>query len=177
MAEIVWLRFGRYPRRDSNPQPSGPKPDALSVELRGRVRPVRTEVYQSRLAAFDSRCRRWRPVGDSNVTLKPLHLGRNDPAAWRTAATGLVLAATIVGLAIVVGGTAARLLNPIGAVLWLASGVLLALSLPSVQRRALGWAVAIASGLILGALVRPSGLIEVALWFALAGAVVVIAAA
>jgi hypothetical protein len=111
------------------------------------------------------------------VTLKPLHLGRNDPAAWRTAATGLVLAATIVGLAIVAGGTAARLLNPIGAVLWLASGALLAVSLPSVQRRALGWAVAIAGGFILGALVRPSGLIEVALWFALAGAVVVFAAA
>ena len=110
------------------------------------------------------------------MTLKPLHLGRNDPAAWRTAATGLVLAATVVGLAIVAGGTAARLLNPIGALLWLASGVLLAVSLPSAQRRLLGSVVAIAGGFILGALVRPSGLIEVALWFALAGAVVVFAA-
>jgi hypothetical protein len=115
-------------------------------------------------------------MGDRFMTLKPLHLGRNDPAAWRTAAAGLVLAAAIVGLAIVVGGTTARLLNPIGAVLWLASGVLLAVSLPSAQRRLLGWVAAIAGGLILGAIVRPSGLVEVVLWFALAGAVVVFAA-
>lgn len=26
-----------YPRRDSNPQPLGPKPSALSVELRGQI--------------------------------------------------------------------------------------------------------------------------------------------
>jgi hypothetical protein len=88
-----------------------------------------------------------------------------------------VLSAAIVGLAIVVGGTTARLLNPIGAVLWLASGVLLALSLPSAQRRVLGWAAAIAGGFILGAFVRPGDLIEVVAWFALAGAVVVFAAA
>src|SRR5215212_7719950 len=110
------------------------------------------------------------------MTLKPFRLSRNDPAAWRTAAAGLVLSAAIVGLAIVVGGTTARLLNPIGAVLWLVSGVLLAVSLPAVQRNMFGWAAAIASGIILGALVRPSGLIEVVLWFALAGAVVVFAA-
>ena len=111
------------------------------------------------------------------MTLKPLHLSRHDPSAWRTAAAGLVLSATIVGLAIVVGGTAARVLNPVGAVLWLASGLLLAVSLPSAQRRALGWAAAIGGGFILGAFVRPSGLIEAIFWFALAGAVVVIAAA
>jgi len=110
------------------------------------------------------------------MTLKPLRLSRNDPTAWRTAAAGLVLSAAIVGLAIVVGGTTARLLNPIGAVLWLVSGVLLAVSLSAVQRNMFGWAAAIASGFILGALVRPGGLIEVILWFALAGAVVVFAA-
>ena len=110
------------------------------------------------------------------MTLKPLHFSRNDPTAWRTAAAGLVASAAIVGLAIVVGGTTARLLNPIGAVLWLASGVLLALSLPSPQRRVLGWVAAIAGGFILAALVRPSGLVEVVAWFALAGAVVVLAA-
>ena len=53
----------------------------------------------------------------------------------------------------------------------------LAVSLPSVQRPMLGWVAAIAGGFILGALVRPGGLIEVVVWFALAGAVVVIAAA
>src|SRR5688500_16726693 len=111
------------------------------------------------------------------MTLGPLHLSRNDPRSWRTAAVGLILAAAIVGLAIVVGGTTARVLNPIGAVLWLASGLLLAISLPSVQRHLLGWGVAVAGGVILGALGRPSGLIEVIVWFALAGAVVVFAAA
>ena len=110
------------------------------------------------------------------MTLNPLHLSRNDPAAWRTAAAGLVLSATIVGLAIVVGGAASRVLNPIGALLWVSSGVFLAVSLPSVQRQMLGWAAAIAGGFILGALVRPSSLFEAIVWFALAGAVVVFAA-
>jgi len=92
------------------------------------------------------------------------------------AAAGLILAAAIVGLAIVLGGTTARLLNPIGAILWLLSAVLLGLSLPPAQRQLWGWAAAIAGGFILGALVRPSGLVEVVVWFALAGAVVVFAA-
>ena len=111
------------------------------------------------------------------MTLGRLQLSRNDLRSWRTAGAGLTLAAATVGLAIVVGGTTARLLNPIGAVLWLASGVFLAVSLASVQREMLGWVAAIASGLILGALVRPSGLVEVVFWFMLAGVVVVFAAA
>ena len=111
------------------------------------------------------------------MTLRSLRLSRIDPDSWRTAAAGLVLSAAIVGLAIVLGGTTARLLNPIGAVLWLVSSVLLAISLPPVQRQIPGWIAAIAGGFVLGALVRPSGLIEVIIWFALAGAVVVFAAA
>jgi hypothetical protein len=111
------------------------------------------------------------------MTIGPLRLSRNDPRSWRTAAAGLVLSAGIVGLAIVLGGATARLLNPIGVVLWLVSAVLLGVSLPPVQRPMAGWAVAIAGGFILGALVRPSGLIEVIVWFALAGAVVAFAAA
>ena len=103
-------------------------------------------------------------------------IARDDPRTWRTAAAGLILAATIVGIAIVVGGPTARILNPIGAVLWLASGVLLALSLPIAERRLLGWVVAIASGVILGALVRPGSLTEAVIGFAIAGAVVVLAA-
>jgi len=111
------------------------------------------------------------------MTLRPLRLSRNDPNAWRTAAAGLLLSAAIVGLAIVLGGSTARLLNPIGALLWLVSAVLLGVSLPSVERPMLGWAAAIAGGFILGALIRPSGLIEVIVWFALAGAIAVLAAA
>ena len=101
---------------------------------------------------------------------------RDDPRSWRTAAAGLILVATVVGVAIVVGGTMARILNPIGALLWLASGVLLALSLPSVERRTQGYVVAIASGVILGALVRPGSLVEAVVGFAIAGAVVVFSA-
>jgi hypothetical protein len=111
------------------------------------------------------------------MTIGPLRLSRNDPRSWRTAAAGLALSAAIVGLAIVLGGATARLLNPIGAVLWLVAAVLLGVSLPPVQRPMEGWAAAIAGGFILGALVRPSGLIEVIVWFALAGAVVAFAAA
>jgi hypothetical protein len=110
------------------------------------------------------------------MTLKPLHLSRNDPRSWRTAAAGLFLAAAIVGLAIVLGGTTARPLNAIGAVLWLLSAVLLAVSLPPAQRQMPGWIAAIAGGFFLGALIRPSGLIEVIVWFAFAAAVVVFAA-
>jgi hypothetical protein len=111
------------------------------------------------------------------MTVRPLRLSRNDPRSWRMAAAGLVLAAAVVGLAIVVGGTTARSLNAIGAVLWLASGVLLSVSLPSAQRHMLGWVAAIAGGFILGALVRPGSLGEVIVWFALAGAIIVLAAA
>lgn len=103
-------------------------------------------------------------------------LARNNPRAWGAAAAGLVLAAAIVGIAIVGGGATARILNPIGAVLWLASGLLLGFVLPTAQRPFLGWVAALASGLALGAVVRPSGVIEVVVAFAIAGAVVVIAA-
>ena len=111
------------------------------------------------------------------MTLRPLRLSRNEPGSWRMVAAGLILSAAIVGLAIVLGGTTARLLNPIGAVLWLVSAVLLGVSLPRARHQMLGWTAAVASGVILGALVRPSGLIEIIVWFALAGAVIVFAAA
>jgi hypothetical protein len=110
------------------------------------------------------------------MTLRPLHLARSDLRSWRTAAAGLILAAAIVGLAIVLGGTTARMLNPVGALLWLASSVLLAISLPPAERPVPGWFAAIAGGVILGAVVRPGGIVEVIFWFALAGVAVVVAA-
>ncbi|MGH2617580.1 MAG: hypothetical protein ACRDJC_20295 [Thermomicrobiales bacterium] len=110
------------------------------------------------------------------MTLGPWRFARNDPTSWRTAAVGLILAATVVGIAIVVGGPEARILNGIGAILWVGSGVLLAFSLPPAQRQLAGWASALASGLILGAIVRPGGLLEAVVGFAVAGAVIVLAA-
>src|SRR3954468_21675718 len=135
---------------------------------------MRAEVYQSACAGFTMKHRRCREVmEEGTMTLRPLRLSRNDPDSWRTAAAGLILSAAIVGLALVIGGTTARLLNPVGALLWLVSAVLLVVSLPPTHRQMLGWTAAIAGGFILGALIRPSGLIEVIVWFALAGAVVV----
>jgi hypothetical protein len=110
------------------------------------------------------------------MTFGSLRLSRSDPNAWRIAAVGLLVAAAVVGVAIVAGGSAARALNPIGAILWLASGVLLALTLPEARRPAWGWAAALAGGFILGAVVRPGGLVEAIVAFAIAGALTAIVA-
>lgn len=110
------------------------------------------------------------------MTLGSLRLSRDDPHAWRVAAVGLFVAAAVVGVAIVVGGSAARAVNPIGAVLWVASGVVLALTLPEPRNQAAGWAATIASGFVLGAIVRPAEIGAAAFAFSLAGMFVVFAA-
>jgi hypothetical protein len=92
------------------------------------------------------------------------------------AAIGLFLAAAIVGVAIVIGGSTARALNGVGAIVWLASGVALAWSLPEPARRGAGWLAAIAAGLVLGILVRPGTLAPAIVSFAIAGAIVVLVA-
>jgi hypothetical protein len=92
------------------------------------------------------------------------------------AAAGLVVAAVVVGIAIVVGAPMSRVLNGIGALVWLGSGVFLALSLPAAPRAALGWAVAVLSGFLLGAVVRPGTPVEALIGFGLAGFAVVFAA-
>lgn len=92
---------------------------------------------------------------------------------WQVFGAGLVLAGLVVALAIIVGGSAARALNGVGAIIWIASGVLLALSLPRPDRPALAWAAALISGGLLGAVVRP-GEFPIAIFsFALAGALIV----
>jgi hypothetical protein len=110
------------------------------------------------------------------MAVRPIRIARADENSWRLAVAGLLLAAVIVGAAIAVGGAAARVLNALGAVLWLASGVVLARSLPLARRPALGWLVAVGSGVTLAALVRPGGLSEAVAAFAIAGALVVLAA-
>ena len=110
------------------------------------------------------------------MTIGPLRIARDDPNSWRVAAAGLLLAAALVGVAITIGGATARVINPVAALLWVGSGLWLALSLPPVHRPLAGWAAAVASGLVLGAIVRPGDLIEAAIGFALAGAVIVLAA-
>lgn len=93
---------------------------------------------------------------------------------WQLAVAGLVVAGLIVALAIVVGGTAARALNGVGALLWVASGVLLAVSLPRPERLGLAWLAAIVSGGLLGAIIRPSTFAVAIAAFAIAGAAVVL---
>lgn len=98
------------------------------------------------------------------------------PKSWRASAAGLVISAAIVGVAISVGGSTARVLNGIGAIVWLASAVFLALTLPAASNRLWGWTAALASGVLLGAVIRPGSPSEAVVWFFIAGALVVLAA-
>lgn len=105
-----------------------------------------------------------------------IHLFRKSPTAWRAGAAGLLLAAVIVGIAIMAGGAAARALNGVGAIVWLASAALLALTLPTPQRAQLGWLAAAVGGAILGGIVRPGTLLEAILGFGIAAAITVLVA-
>jgi hypothetical protein len=101
---------------------------------------------------------------------------RSRGDSWRVAAFGLVIAASIVGIAITAGGTSARTLNGVGALFWVGSSILLALTLPSARRAGFGWIVSLAAGLLLGGVIRP-GTVELAVaCFAVAGALIVVAA-
>lgn len=106
-----------------------------------------------------------------------IQLVRENPGVWRGAAAGLIVAAAIVGIAITAGGSTARTLNGIGAIVWIASGVVLVLTLPEVERKWLGWIAAAAAGILLGGVVRPGTVTEAVVSFAIAGGVVVLAAA
>jgi hypothetical protein len=92
---------------------------------------------------------------------------------WQMAAAGLVVAGLVVALAIVVGGSAARALNGVGALIWVASGVVLALSLPRPERLRLAWLAAILAGGLLGGVIRPATFMVAIAGFAIAGAAVV----
>lgn len=93
---------------------------------------------------------------------------------WQIAAAGLVVAGLIVALAIVIGGSAARALNGVGALVWVGSGALLAISLPGPERLPLAWVAALVSGVLLGAVVRPGTFPVAIATFAVAGAAVVL---
>ena len=105
-----------------------------------------------------------------------LAVGRNTDGVqrWQLAAAGLLVAGLIVALAIIVGGSAARALNGIGAVIWVGSGVILALSLPRPERLPLAWLAAIVTGGLLGAVIRPGTFAVAIAGFAIAGAIVVL---
>jgi hypothetical protein len=110
------------------------------------------------------------------MTIGTLRFSRDDPNAWRVPVIGLFVAAAIVAIAIVVGGSTARALNGVGGLLWIASGVLLGLSVPSAPRQLVGWTVAVLTGLILAGIIRPGTIGAATVAFAIAGAVVVFAA-
>ena len=95
-----------------------------------------------------------------------------------TAAPGvlLVLAAAIVGLASALDGTAARLLNGVGGLCWLAAAALLARSLRRARERRLSLAVVAVAVLVLALAVRPSDLPASLVGFSVAGALVAVVA-
>jgi hypothetical protein len=93
---------------------------------------------------------------------------------WQMAAAGLVVAGLVVALAIVVGGSASRALNGVGALIWVASGVILGMSLPRPERLPLAWLAAAVTGGLLGAVIRPSTFAVAITGFAIAGAAVVL---
>lgn len=95
---------------------------------------------------------------------------------WRMGATGLLVAGAIVGVAIYVGGPAARALNGVGAIIWLGSAVALIRALPHVPRAAAGRLVALATGVAVAGWVRPATISESVLVFLVAGAAVVLVA-
>jgi hypothetical protein len=99
---------------------------------------------------------------------------QNGLQRWQFAAAGLVVAGVVVALAIVVGGTAARALNGIGALIWVASGVMLAVTLPRPERLPLAWVAAIVTGGLLGAVIRPGTFAVAIVAFAISGAAVVL---
>lgn len=105
-----------------------------------------------------------------------LAVGRSQSGVqrWQIAVAGLIAAGLVVALAIVLGGSAARALNGVGALLWVASGVLLAISLPRPDRLAFAWVTAVIAGVVLGAYIRPATFAVAIVGFAVAGAAVVL---
>ena len=99
---------------------------------------------------------------------------QNGVQRWQMAAAGLVVAGLVVALAIIVGGSAARALNGVGALIWVGSGVLLAMSLPNPERLPAAWLTSIIGGGLLGAVIRPGTFMVAIAGFAIAGAAVVI---
>jgi hypothetical protein len=110
------------------------------------------------------------------VAQQSFAITKGDAGSWRSGGLGLTIAAGIVGLAIVIGGPAARVLNSIAALLWIASGVVLARGLPDAVRPRAGWAVALASGVGLAAVVRPGDLPAAIVGFGLAGLAIALSA-
>src|SRR3954469_17970707 len=103
------------------------------------------------------------------MTTGALRFSREDSNAWRFPVIGLFVAAIIVAIAIVVGGSAARALNGLGGLVWIASGVLLGLSVPAVPRNTGGWGAAVLCGIVLAGFVRPGTVGEATVAFAVAG--------
>lgn len=89
----------------------------------------------------------------------------------------LVLAAFLVGLAIVVGGPLGRVVNGAGGLLWVGAAVLLARQLAGARRPWLGIAIVAVVIALLVLAVRPGDIVAAAVGFTLGGALVALIAA
>jgi hypothetical protein len=87
---------------------------------------------------------------------------------------GLLLAgaAAVVGVAIALDGTPARVVNGLGVLGWFAAGALLVRSLRRSRGRLVGAAATAAAVLVLAFVVRPSDLVAALVGFSLGGALV-----
>ncbi|HEV2109240.1 MAG TPA: hypothetical protein VGR16_13335, partial [Thermomicrobiales bacterium] len=91
--------------------------------------------------------------------------------------TGLLIAgALVVAVAIVTGGTLARAVNGVAALLWFGSLWLVWTSLGSERRRLALTAVTVVTTLVLVLVVKPSDLFMAAVGFSIAGLIVSVAA-
>ena len=84
----------------------------------------------------------------------------------------LIVAALLVGAAILSDGTVSRILNGMGAVAWVGAAVLLGWSLRTETRAGLLAMMTAGAAIVLAALIRPDDLVSGIVAFGLAGAIV-----
>lgn len=88
----------------------------------------------------------------------------------------LLLAATLVGIAIAGDGTMARTINGLGGLSWLAAAALLGWSVRADPRRFRNGAVTLGATIVLAVAVRPTDLVAAVVGFSVAGALVAVVA-
>ncbi len=92
-----------------------------------------------------------------------------SPGLARLALGLIVVAAILVGVAIILDSSVGRMLSGLGAAAWVGGAVLLLWSLRSEPRAGLSTAVALVAAVVLAVLVRPNDLVGALIGFGVAG--------